>query len=76
VVGPDEGSILAHTALVVARSQWLRSKVRTAKESRDRHLEEVTICLCLSVKIFCFCSAYNFSRFLPFFLNVMTAAAK
>ncbi|XP_065571699.1 leucine-zipper-like transcriptional regulator 1 isoform X2 [Artemia franciscana] len=41
VVGDDETKIPAHIALVAARSQWLRSRIRQAKEVRDKHLEEV-----------------------------------
>lgn len=43
VVGPDENSmrIPAHVALVAARSQWLRTRIRQAKEARDKHLEKV-----------------------------------
>ncbi|XP_065333126.1 leucine-zipper-like transcriptional regulator 1 isoform X1 [Cloeon dipterum] len=41
IVGPEEEAVLAHTALVVARSQCLRARVRHAKDSRERHLEEV-----------------------------------
>jgi hypothetical protein len=43
LVGPEEEKVLAHIALVVARSQWLRARVRQAKEARDKHLEEVNI---------------------------------
>ena len=41
LVGPEEEKVMAHMALVVARSQWLRSRVHHAKENRDRQLEEV-----------------------------------
>lgn len=40
-VGPDEERILAHLALVAARSQFLRNKIKQAKDNRDRHLEEL-----------------------------------
>ena len=33
--------IPAHIALVAARSQWLRTKIRQAREARDKHLEKV-----------------------------------
>jgi len=43
VVGSDDGQmrIPAHIALVAARSQWLRTKIRQAREARDKHLEKV-----------------------------------
>jgi len=43
VVGCDDGQmrIPAHIALVAARSQWLRTKIRQAREARDKHLEKV-----------------------------------
>lgn len=41
VVGEDEIKIPAHLAIVAARSQWLRQRIRHAKESRDGHLEKV-----------------------------------
>ena len=43
VVGPDENPVRvpAHVALVAARSQWLRTRIRQAKEARDKHLEKV-----------------------------------
>ncbi|KAF4516879.1 hypothetical protein B566_EDAN011223 [Ephemera danica] len=41
LVGPEEEKVLAHIALVVARSQWLRARVRQAKEIREKNLEEV-----------------------------------
>lgn len=43
VVGSDESPmrIPAHVALVAARSQWLRTRIRQAKETRDKHLEKV-----------------------------------
>ena len=47
VVGPDEVPvrILAHVALVAARSQWLRTRIRQSRENRDKHLEKVFIIL-------------------------------
>lgn len=41
LVGPEEVKILAHLALVAARSKYLRNKIRQAKEARDRHLESL-----------------------------------
>lgn len=43
VVGSDDNPIKipAHIALVAARSQWLRTKIRQAREARDKHLEKV-----------------------------------
>ncbi|KAF2894638.1 hypothetical protein ILUMI_11536 [Ignelater luminosus] len=41
VVGTEEVKILAHIALVAARSLYLRNKVRQAKEARDKHLEKL-----------------------------------
>ncbi|XP_063220243.1 leucine-zipper-like transcriptional regulator 1 isoform X2 [Bacillus rossius redtenbacheri] len=38
VIGPDEVTISAHTAMVSARSQWLRTKIQQA---RDKLLEKV-----------------------------------
>lgn len=33
--------IPSHVALVAARSQWLRTRIRQAREARDKHLEKV-----------------------------------
>ncbi|CAL8110859.1 unnamed protein product [Orchesella dallaii] len=43
VVGPDhnETRVPAHRAIVAARSQWLRSRIRQAKEARDKHIEKL-----------------------------------
>lgn len=41
VVGDDEIKIPAHLAMVAARSQWLRQRIRQAREARDNHLEKV-----------------------------------
>ena len=38
LVGPAEESVAAHIALVAARSDWLRARVREAKAARDSHL--------------------------------------
>lgn len=40
-VGPEEVKILAHLALVAARSQYLRNKIRQAIEARNSHLERL-----------------------------------
>lgn len=42
-MGPDENPVRipAHVALVAARSQWLRTRIRQSKEARDKHLEKV-----------------------------------
>ena len=42
VVGADESAVRipAHVALVAARSQWLRTRIRQAREARDKHLEQ------------------------------------
>lgn len=41
VVGSEEVTILGHLALVAARSQYLHTKIRAAKEARDKHLEQL-----------------------------------
>lgn len=41
LVGEDEIKISAHLAIVAARSQWLRQRIRCAKEQLDNHLERV-----------------------------------
>ncbi|XP_046979238.1 leucine-zipper-like transcriptional regulator 1 isoform X1 [Schistocerca americana] len=41
VVGTEEVKIPAHLAMVAARSQWLRARIRQAREARDKHLEKV-----------------------------------
>lgn len=41
IVGPDETKIPAHIAIVAARSQHLKSKILTAKESRNLHFEKL-----------------------------------
>ncbi|XP_044749089.1 leucine-zipper-like transcriptional regulator 1 [Coccinella septempunctata] len=41
LIGADETRILGHVALVAARSQYLRTKIRQAKENRDKHLEKL-----------------------------------
>nr|CAD7255914.1 unnamed protein product [Timema shepardi] len=41
VVGSEEVTIPAHIAMVAARSQWLRNKIRKARSIRERHLEKV-----------------------------------
>ncbi|XP_071449144.1 leucine-zipper-like transcriptional regulator 1 [Hetaerina americana] len=37
--GGEEVKIPAHMAMVAARSQWLHSRIRQAREARDKHLE-------------------------------------
>lgn len=39
VVGDDETKILAHIAMVTARSKFLRQKIRQAKKMREEHFE-------------------------------------
>ncbi|KAK7794508.1 hypothetical protein R5R35_004725 [Gryllus longicercus] len=41
VVGLEEARISAHVAIVAARSQWLRTRIKQALDARDRHLEKV-----------------------------------
>ncbi|CAH0765579.1 unnamed protein product [Bemisia tabaci] len=41
IVGPDEVVIPAHIAIIVARSTYLRSRIRQAKNLRDKQLEKV-----------------------------------
>lgn len=43
IVGEEETLISAHSALVAARSQFLRTRVRQAQEVRDKMLEKVFI---------------------------------
>lgn len=43
LVGEEETRIPAHSALVAARSQFLRTRVRQALEVRDKMLEKVHI---------------------------------
>ncbi|EZA52806.1 hypothetical protein DMN91_008863 [Ooceraea biroi] len=40
IVGEPETKILAHVAMVAARSEYLRSRIRQACEKRSKHLEE------------------------------------
>lgn len=42
VVGSEEVKIRAHVAMVAARSQFLRNRIRQAREARDKHLEKVS----------------------------------
>jgi hypothetical protein len=42
VVGNEEVKIPAHLAMVAARSQVLRNRIRQAREARDKHLEKVS----------------------------------
>lgn len=41
IVGESETKIPAHIAIVVARSQFLRARIRQARERRERHCEDV-----------------------------------
>lgn len=41
IVGPDETKIPAHIAIVAARSQYLKTKILSAKESRNLHFEKL-----------------------------------
>lgn len=38
-MGSEEVKIPAHLAMVAARSQFLRNRIRQAREARDKHLE-------------------------------------
>lgn len=41
-MGSEEVKIRAHVAMVAARSQFLRNRIRQAREARDKHLEKVS----------------------------------
>lgn len=41
-MGSEEAKIPAHLAMVAARSQFLRNRIRQAREARDKHLEKVS----------------------------------
>lgn len=41
IVGHDEIKIAAHIAIVAARSQYLKSKILVAKDSRKEHFEKL-----------------------------------
>ncbi|GAB6032197.1 Leucine-zipper-like transcriptional regulator 1 [Chamberlinius hualienensis] len=41
IVGEDQRRIYAHVAFVTARSQWLRNRIRTARDQQEAHLEKV-----------------------------------
>lgn len=41
IVGPDEVKIPAHIPICTARSQFLRAKIISAKESRNQHFEKL-----------------------------------
>jgi leucine-zipper-like transcriptional regulator 1 len=41
IVGPDETKIPAHIAIIAARSQFLKGKIMSAKESRNQHFEKL-----------------------------------
>ncbi|XP_044740473.1 leucine-zipper-like transcriptional regulator 1 isoform X2 [Chrysoperla carnea] len=41
VVGHEEIKIPAHLAIVAARSQWLRARIRQSRDAREKHLEKV-----------------------------------
>lgn len=41
IVGPDETKIPAHIAIIVARSQYLRSKILAARDARNIHFEKL-----------------------------------
>ncbi|KAL7052586.1 hypothetical protein ACKWTF_004922 [Chironomus riparius] len=41
IVGPDEVKIPAHIAMITARSQYLKDKIISAKESRNVHFEKL-----------------------------------
>lgn len=41
IVGPDEVKIPAHIAMIAARSEYLKAKIQSAKESRNLHFEKL-----------------------------------
>ena len=41
LVGRGETVVAAHIAMVAARSEWLRARIREAKSSRDLHLSKL-----------------------------------
>lgn len=41
LVGPLETEVPAHIVMVAARSDWLRKRIREAKEARDAHIEKL-----------------------------------
>ncbi|CAK9800483.1 Leucine-zipper-like transcriptional regulator 1 [Anthophora quadrimaculata] len=43
IVGESETKIPAHIAMVAARSQFLRARIRQAREKRDKYLEQVIV---------------------------------
>ncbi|XP_026473112.1 leucine-zipper-like transcriptional regulator 1 [Ctenocephalides felis] len=43
LLGPEEIKVTAHLAMVAARSQWLRAKIRAAREARDKHIEQLFV---------------------------------
>lgn len=44
IVGELETKIPAHIAMVAARSQFLRARIRQAREKRDKQLEQKLMC--------------------------------
>lgn len=51
IVGELETKIPAHIAMVAARSQFLRARIRQAREKRDKHLEQVFSTVDVPIKI-------------------------
>lgn len=51
IVGEMETKIPAHIAMVAARSQFLRARIRQAREKRDKHLEQVFGNADVSIKV-------------------------
>ena len=41
LLGRGESVVAAHIAMVAARSEWLRARIREAKSSRDLHLSKL-----------------------------------
>lgn len=41
IVGPEETRIPSHAAMIAARSEFLRTRIRQAREKRNLYLEEV-----------------------------------
>ncbi|EFN67984.1 Leucine-zipper-like transcriptional regulator 1 [Camponotus floridanus] len=51
IVGELETKIPAHIAMVAARSQFLRARIRQAREKRDKHLEQVFSTVDVPIKV-------------------------
>lgn len=51
IVGELGTKIPAHIAMVAARSQFLRTRIRQAREKRDKHLEQVFSTVDVPIKV-------------------------